>query len=966
MQSAIHALREQELIQQENLMEVLSVINGSKCKEGPNGNLLSIARGLCTYNQKILTIIANCLEEAERNGVEAYKSFVSEFILWFAGSNVIFDKYLHCLSPDGLAPNSVHQKPLDHFSNYSSFIDVALGSLRNPFVVEKLTEAKSQIDALAVAHKNLVRELYLKNITFDQVQSFGGLTVSCYFTADQIVERTEDLSIFMGDTKVELLLLNLDKDSTMYTMRDFNALVVLKIPSQPGSRSVVYPPFRINDLSMSLSYNCINFSSVAYTSESEGTSFAVTGSESIIKEWYEKLKLLFPSADEVLSSESIFLEGLGISTIQKSLKNERKYSSNDYLPISPPLLIERQLRKTNEDAAEDSCIDDVVSCTISYSHKDNSPESQHSLHKVVSSDAISINSDGFQLVTKAPVKIFENKHAAASLPELKPKAVHLFQNAAGSAIDITNFGKSHNPTFTPQLKGEDKSQRSFFGLFKKKGKGHESEITKNTSGKKVSEQTQHEHATQSLKKEKNSDLRDQKRAKDREENKTKKISKENQKNAKQQKEASKEKLADTNVPKSSGKDTNTRNHKKTEKTPQLKQQDQKARARPDLTISIPKTLEAPNAAFASLKSTLFSPGSTVPLPFALPSSTSTYFFKHYIENPALAGSNLSSTDLSQIERLPALQIPQNLKDEINSDDTIDFYISPSSPKTLRVSKWKPRAGKWEMITASNEVFVKIVVNNILDKHYLLVFKEETIDGEVNDIPLLILELNSQSKFRRSSASDIEIGALNAITNEKMLIIIRCYKGEVFDALFSSLETNLDAIKSPVLLQKSSNYESSGTLTSSLMSRPSTTSTLASLYTTLDQKSASETDFTETSQFTGGDKVLLERMTVKVHKQMESIDSINLLSSWKALSMFSLCLLHSIDEFGSSFYHFELTNKNSTDESDEFDWTFTAKQLSEKTQRIGKAGLLVMPEANDIYMLECKGSKELRRLLSTCQ
>lgn len=958
MQSAIYALRERELIHQENLMKVLSVINGSKSKEGSNGNLLSIARGLCTYNQKILTSIANCVEDAEQNGVEAYKSFVSEFIMWFSGSSIIFEKYLHSLPFDGLATQSVHQKPLEHFSEYSSFIDVALGTLRNPFVVEKLTEAKSQIDALNVAHKSLVRELYLNNITFDQVQGFGGLTVSCYFTIDQVVERTEDESIFMGDTKVELMLLNLDKDSTMYTMRDFNALVVLKIPSQPGSRAVVYPPFRINDLSMSLSYNCINFSSVAYASESEGATFAITGSESIIQDWYEKLKLLFPAANEVLTSESIQLEGLGINTILQSFKNERKHSFNNYLPISPPLLVHRQLRQSDgDDMDETGYVGDTITCIESYSKQDNSPESCQSLHKVVSSDALSINSDGFELVTKVPAKVFGNKHAAASLPELKPKAVHLFQNAAGSAIDISNFGKSHNPTFTPQLKADDKGQRSFFGMFKKKGKVAQTNNLRDASGKKPLDNAHNE---------KKDALENQKSTEEREEKFDKKQAKEKQKNSKQTKSTSGKTSVESSLSKKSSKDTNKKTDHRIEKTPQLKQPESKTRSRPDLTISIPKALEAPNAAFASLKSTLFSPSSTVPLPFALPSSTSTYFFKHYIDNPNLSGSNLSLTDLSQLERLPALQIPQNLKDEINSEDSIDFYISPSTSKTLRVSKWKPRAGKWEMITASNEVFVKIVVNYILDKRYLLVFKEEMVDGEVADIPLLILDLNNQSKFRRSSASDIEIGAINAITNEKMLIIIRCYKGEVFDALYSSLENNFEAMKSPVMLQKSSNYESNVTLTSSLMSRPSTTSTLASLYTSLDQKSASDADFTENQQYSGGEKILLERMTVKLHKQMESMDSINILSSWKAISMFSLCLLHSIDEFGSSFFHFELVNKNGDDECDEFDWTIAAKKMSEKTHRIGKAGLLVMPETDDIFMLECKGSKELRRLLSTYQ
>lgn len=913
MQSAIDALRGFELVQQENLIEVLGAVSAPRNKTALN-NVQSIARGLCTINQKIISSINICIADAESQGVEAYKNFVNEFILWFSGSSVIFDKYLHCLPPSAFDQDSVFQKPLVHYEHYLAFIDVALASLRNPFVVDKLKEAHMKIDALVATKRDLMRRSHLDNISFEHVQSFGGSTVSCFFTVSQIIERTEDATIFMGDKKVELALLNLDKESSMYTMRDFNALAILEFPVGKGARTVVYPPFRINDLSMSLSNNCINFSSVSYASDSEGASFALTGSELIILEWYEKLKLLFPASDEVLSSETILLEGLGINTMLESYRFERTYSFNDSNSVSLPLLSHRQIRQDDSAAFEYS--------TASTSKLDNSSLSRQSLRKDTSSqsDACSVDSDGFEIVTKNQVKVFANNEAAQSLPNIqasKPRKV--FQNTAGSAIDISNFGKSHKPTFTPDLKVQEK--KSFFGLFRRRqgslsaedklraGVAAGGEKAKSSTSKKVTNEKEMQDLKSQVDLEKKSDVL----------------------------------KSEQDI-----------------KTASAKPSTKRERVKPDLKISIPKSLDAPQPAFLSLKSTLFSPSSALPLPFALPSSTSTYFFKHYVlENPNLASENGSAVDLSALEQLPVLQIPQGLKDEINSEDSLDFFISPSTTKTLKVSKWKARAGKWEMLTASDDVFVKIVVNYILDKRWMLVFKEDASGEEVVDVPLLILELTAQSNFRRSSATDIEIGAVNAVTREKMLVITRCYKGEVFDSFYNSLSNCFESLKSPGPLQKSSNYGSSGTLTSSLMSRPSTSSTLASLYTSVDQKSIPEIDAS------GGEKVLLERMTVKVHKQLESYDHIHQLSAWKAISMYSLSLFHSVDEFGASFFHFNLYNKRcGEDNQQELEWTFSANSIEKHVEKIGKAGLLVKADSSQIYMLECKGGKELKRLLST--
>ena len=899
MQSAFEALRLQESAQQENLIEVLSLLEGSKSKPDSSASLLSITRGLCSVNQKLLTLLASCASTSEAQGVEAYKNFVSEFILWFDGAIVLFQKYVRCLPPSGYSEASAHQKAILHYSNYIKFMDIALASSCNPFVADRLRGAIISIVELIETNTTLARKAYLNDISFEQVQSFDGRTVSCYFKTDQIVERSEDIPFFKGNTKVELVLLNLDKDRSTNTFCDFNALTLLKIPPTPGPRTVIYPPFRINELSMSLSYNCINFSSVAYASDIEGPSFALNGSESAIQNWFKKLKLLFPSDDQVLSSESIILKGLGISTLQQGFQNEQpscfEESALHAVTLEGDGLLFRDRSKSFG----------AVDYPVSKIKEKNPLSSDRAFKKenLFDSDLRSVNSENGG-ISSTPHKFFFNAKAAISLPELQKGSK---SQTPEPADDFFTFGKDYNPTFSPQLKDKLAKSKKFFGMFRRKSKINEEELTA---------------ASKSTK---------------------------NDKKALTQKETKEDRHA-----KNAGLSLDLFSES-------AQPQEQGERAWPDLTISIPKNSTVGGAA-VPLSSNHNSPGSSVPLPFGLPSPSSSHYFKQYLAEPSLEGTNGSSVDLSTVQTEPSLNIPQELKDEINSEDTSDFYISPSDPKTLRVSKWKQFIGKWEMLTTSNNVFVKIAVNDILDKRWLLVFKEETVGDEVVDVPLLILDLTNQSKFRRSSASDIEVGAINSISNEKMFIIIRCYIGEVMESLSSGFQDTFETMKRPSSLCKSPNYEPNGTLMSSLMSCPSTISTLASLYIDIERKAASD-DFYDRAVTFSGNRVLLERMTVKVHKQLESYDKIHVRATWKAISMYSLTLLHSIDELGAPFYHFELAKKRNCEDCEDYSWAFHASLISEKAEKIGKAGLLVRPEPGEIYMLECKGSKELKRLFS---
>ena len=399
--------------------------------------------------------------------------------------------------------------------------------------------------------------------------------------------------------------------------------------------------------------------------------------------------------------------------------------------------------------------------------------------------------------------------------------------------------------------------------------------------------------------------------------------------------------------------------------------------------------------------------SKLPGPFALPSSTSMQFFKPHLNGSAISIQQNSGTNGNvngtinangigagaSLSPEKALEIPQDLKDEINLESTEDFYISQSSPRSMKISKWKAKYGKWEMLTTAESIFVKIVLDINTHKCWFIVFKEEfdQNENETIDVPVLLLDLNSSfTKARSSSALDMQLTSINSITGERMLIMIRCTSGSLINEMLSNLEAALVKTTKPTRafgslhnllqasLQGSHGLTSNNTLSSSIMDRnPSKSSTFTSLSSinsscagkTLLQKHTINTYEVYNSCVMNNPSSTRHReleTTIRLQKQLNSFSDINNPSSWKILSMCDL----SIDKVNDPLthvvhYHIQLSS-NEDIESDEkqpsqYSWLISDENKSQIVLKIGRAGLLVKVSEDEIYMLECKGKKEFKRL-----
>lgn len=340
--------------------------------------------------------------------------------------------------------------------------------------------------------------------------------------------------------------------------------------------------------------------------------------------------------------------------------------------------------------------------------------------------------------------------------------------------------------------------------------------------------------------------------------------------------------------------------------------------------------------------------SSVPAPFALPSSTSTYFFKPHV--------NASVTSATKQENLT---IPAELKNSINLETTTDVYISDSSPKAIKISKWKQQYGKWEMVTAAESIFVKIAVNQEAQKSWFLVFKEEYDESieDVIDKPVLILDINTSTDIRSSSGSDIQIQTKNSISKETMQVMIRCSKGALISEIASNLQSSINSITTPTRNHyslSSSQQPSNNTLSSSLMDNPSKSST----FTSLSSLSNSIGDDLSYACMMNNPNAIHARqieMTIRLQKQLQSYSQRNSPSSWEIVSMMDLCVDKIVDH-QQVVYHLLLTSA-----SDVISWVIPNDKKREIIEKIGKAGLLIKLSETEIYMLECRGKKEFKQL-----
>lgn len=950
MYTIIQSLHQNEVFQQENLIALLGAVKGSKVS-GPESQVPSLVRGLCTSNQKLLQSSSQCLAELASGDeqMEVFKVFVNEFIMWFDVNFVVFEKLHVCLSVEHITEGKIYQNPILHCETYVAFSVAASAVLRNPFVIEKLDEFKTRCEALIARNENVIKQAQLNDISFDHVQTFGGRSVSCFFTPEQIVKRTENTPLFMGQWKVEMLLLNLSQRP----LSEFDSLAILRVPSTSEKRSVIYPPFRVNELSVSFSHNCINFSSLSLDLNAGKNFFAVTGAESDIEPWFHDLKEIFPTDEKLLHSSTVQLFGLGIETVLDSnddASQKLACTSQDStaLPSRRSLdschsfeIMRKTLSSSGIEAEDKEKLLHVVevqnqhhSITAEYAYPDE-------LDVEVSSLIDSI--DCFDMVTSVPHKqgIHFDKEATASLPNLPASAgaSSVYINAAGSAIDVNNFGKSYNPSFASLPPAEEKTiakKKSFLNLFRKKRKNQAK-----ANGDLVHEETA-EGSTQEEPKAKNPQTQ----------NSTESV--------KSSADSAINSSATTTI------SSDQMDGSSLEKLPVTSS----SKRHPDLQIEIPK-IGALDANSSQPGSAISTSNRTLPLPFALPSSTSQYFFKPYMNG---AGSttdvNESATSVTGGSEEKEYVIPQEFKDIVNADDTLDFYITPIVPNSIKVSKWKHHCAKWELLTSNENVFLKIVANYNIYKSWLLVFKEEYDEeyGEIIDKPLMVLDLDDTTSARQSNALDVEIHGVDSFSKKKNHIIVRCYNGNLVRSLSTNLSNILEVMDSKQSLKQSSSFESSATISSSLMSKPSASSTLTSIYTQLDQKqtpSSSLRNLESNQELATGDKLLLDRMTIKLHKQMESYEQVHKASSWKSLAMYSLGILHSIGSSQEGFYHFDMRIKehNTGDKEEKFLWTFKDDEIHGHIERIGKAAMLVKVSDAEIFMLECRGKKELKQLVN---
>lgn len=899
----VNALLECEFKENENLISVLSNVKSSKASP-EDAHIASLVRGLCTHNSKLLSLLQTCQEELKQDEsahMDSFKLFVNSFILWAGTALAVFEKYLQC--PGLKISLEIFSSPILHCGCYLAFIDSALTTIRNPFVVEKLQGFKHRFKGILETYTDLREQEKLNNISFEKVQAFGAQrNVSAHFSLNQIVGRSKDESIQLDGANVELLLLNLSKIPTADS--SFNALAILELSDVDEKRYVLFPPFRVNELIMTVSDTSIVLTSP--TTSDENNYLIIESSSYLIQFWSSRLERIFSTDFKAASSQEVMSYGLGIEA-----------SSDEYCECTPSLKSMELNSECSESADEsrfsessrrDSAL--IMKKTLSnhgietrdlaYKEALVVEERERDSTKVEygytedTESLVGYDDDDltcFEIVNGPGV----NRGASASLPDLLPPKQKVYTNVAGSAIDIHNFGKDYNPSFLSLVDGDSAvaatapkkgRRKSLFSIFKKNKS--KSEVSAVEATKPIDEEI----------------------------------------------------IEEVTAPKKCSK--------------------------PDLSVIVPKNSDftPSNQPLSSTSSTF---GRSLPLPFALPNSESTYFFKKSVDTNVMTHNN-STTSLLQSNNDEQLLIPEDLKQTINSEETTDVYITPSSPGSLKVSKWKTKHGKWEMLTTNENLFIKIVENSPLEECWMLVFKEEYDEEyqEVADVPLLILSIDANTNIRQSSALDLEVSAVNSITKEKMLIIARCYNTGLLGALFTNLVNAKDVGAANARNKQITSFDSNNTLASSLMSgKPSASSTLTSIYTVLnDPKSSSAMAATSPdSHKSDGEWLLLDRMTVKLHKQMDCYERIHHISSWKSIAMYTMKLYHSSEtSTNDGFYHFELEPQdNNNDECPKFLWSFEMSTIFDKIETIGKAGLLVKVDDKEIFMVECKGKKQLSRL-----
>ena len=976
--------------------DLITILGSVKPTRSSKSSLVSILRGLYTKNTKLLQLLNNYRNNVQEPDyeVEQFKSFVNEFIIWMDnGGIVLYEKFLACFLDKNLVLHEdVHKysKPIRNATAYISFMSAAKAYIRNPFVMEKLQLLSTRFESILKNYQEFQMTNSLCNISFSNVAAFPwhstSTKVASYFVAEQIVDRSfgQEFILENHQGQVEIALLNL---SNSKTPRSFDAMALLSVDSttsttNPGSRSLLYPPCRYNELFVELEDDCITLRPINFSTDELSVSemsLRIKGKKDQAQKWFSKLATIFPSKHgeclPIGPDANCSLAGLGINIHLSSGSESPEFEASSGTPsfkelldspTGPKEMVKPPHIKTSSHLSHSSISSvnsvesarnqydrslNIIHKTLSGPHENHESVMKYISRKTLSpEDEMNVCSNGRPRSEQAevaydtpesksnnePVDLSDiplsssylagNEMKFKSAPEIgkQTSSEGLFKLSNGSAIDISNFGRTHQPSFSVahglsdisqlteslSLDKTKKKRKSILGLFKKR------------------------NMETAVRSEENTEPKSKTKAEPKEE---KEYPNEPETN---------ESKANRNV-----KDLS-------------------------ITTDIPRNIDlAQPLSTISERSGSPGPRSALPSPFALPSSTSTYFFKPYINGSSVS---LALQDVAE----ETISIPQHLKDIINDDLSIDFYISPSSPKTLKVSRWKEKYGKWEMLTTNDMLFLKIVVNYEYNKAWLIVFKEEYDEGEedIVDKPLLLLNINStQTEVRQSSALDAQISTVNAITNDRIKILLRCSKGNLAHAIFTNLSNILGVLASNKSKDMRS-QASSSTLTSSVMegmtSKSTTISSVSSMIT--DAKQPPKSVLKESSlQTCNSDEItrahilsnpensklmVVNRMTVRLQKLTEGYERVKFSSSWKIISMYALTVYIISDHFtDANYYHLVLDNLDDNDKEN-FNWLFKEDSKLSIIEKVGKAGLLVKLAPEELYMVECRGKKELKSLI----
>ena len=343
-----------------------------------------------------------------------------------------------------------------------------------------------------------------------------------------------------------------------------------------------------------------------------------------------------------------------------------------------------------------------------------------------------------------------------------------------------------------------------------------------------------------------------------------------------------------------------------------------------------------------------------------------------------------------LDEADSLRIPQKLKDLINHESSLDYYISETLPRAVKVFEWSKEEVRWLTVTMNPRVFVKLIINSNVKKCWLLVFKEvhEDCSGDVVDAPLLIAELKdySESFYLSQDDNSLKVRIEDCLKNKDVEIMLRCNSLELAGTIASRVREIRNLLKestnTPNLdLSPDEPVDSS---TTSFEEKPSSSSTVTSLDLLTAVEGDTQSEISSGSTLMTGKKkgfstcvndarndailmndnnpksLIVGNMKIRLQRQMESYFAINKPSTWKIISMYSLNVFAVWNSASNKRYFYFVLNSNNK-EFENISW-FIDETLKETIfESIGRAGLLVKANEQEIYMLECKGRKELKSL-----